>query len=148
ETTASEVWAVTQHTTSVAVLEDFIRQFGNTPYGRLARARLEELKGSQVAVVAPPMVPAVPSRLCGAGEVIVSLSSRVAAPLSPAEECSLKPKDIFKECATCPEMVVVPAGTFTMGSPKSEAERDDREDPQHPVTVGKAFAVGKFHVTF
>jgi len=28
-----------------------------------------------------------------------------------------KPKDVFKECDKCPEMVVVPAGPFTMGSP-------------------------------
>ena len=37
------------------------------------------------------------------------------APLSAAEELVLKPKDSFKECAQCPEMVVVPAGSFSMG---------------------------------
>jgi uncharacterized caspase-like protein len=41
---AAQVWGVMQNTTSVAVLEDFIRQFGATPYGSLARARLDELK--------------------------------------------------------------------------------------------------------
>jgi hypothetical protein len=45
---------VTQGTTSVAVLEEFIRQFENTPYGPMARARLEELKKNQYAVVTPP----------------------------------------------------------------------------------------------
>lgn len=50
---AERAWAVTQNTTSIAVLEDFIRQFGNTPYGSMARARLEELKKSQVAAVPP-----------------------------------------------------------------------------------------------
>jgi formylglycine-generating enzyme required for sulfatase activity len=44
-------------------------------------------------------------------------------------------------------MVVVPAGSFTMGSPASEKERLDSEGPQHTVTIGKAFAVGKTHVT-
>jgi formylglycine-generating enzyme required for sulfatase activity len=43
-------------------------------------------------------------------------------------------------------MVVVPAGSFTMGSPVSEKERDKDEGPQHTVTTGKPFAVGKFHV--
>jgi formylglycine-generating enzyme required for sulfatase activity len=44
-------------------------------------------------------------------------------------------------------MVVVPAGSFMMGSPEGEEGRDKDEGPQHVVTIGKAFAVGKFHVT-
>jgi formylglycine-generating enzyme required for sulfatase activity len=44
-------------------------------------------------------------------------------------------------------MVVVPAGSFTMGSPESEKDRFKNEGPQHRVTIGKPFAVGKFHVT-
>jgi formylglycine-generating enzyme required for sulfatase activity len=67
---------------------------------------------------------------------------------APAEESTLKPKDIFKECEQCPEMVVVPAGSFTMGSPANEKERSSDEGPQHRVTFAKAFAVGQFAVTF
>ena len=44
---ADRAWASTKDTTSIAILEDFIRQFGNTPYGSMARARLEELKKNQ-----------------------------------------------------------------------------------------------------
>lgn len=51
---AAQAWGVIQNTTSIAVIQDFIRQFGGTPYGSMARARLEELKKNQVAVVAPP----------------------------------------------------------------------------------------------
>jgi uncharacterized caspase-like protein len=60
---AAQAWAATRDTTSQAVLEDFIRQFGNTVYGSMARARLEELKTMQVAAVAPPAhaVPPPPS---------------------------------------------------------------------------------------
>jgi len=46
---AAQAWVVTRDTTSQAVLEDFIRQFGNSVYGSMARARLEELKKTQVA---------------------------------------------------------------------------------------------------
>jgi formylglycine-generating enzyme required for sulfatase activity len=53
---------------------------------------------------------------------------------------------VFKECDKCPEMLVVPAGSFTMGSPASEAGRED-EGPQHPVKIARPFAAGKFHVT-
>lgn len=71
------------------------------------------------------------------------------APLSAERERGLKPKDVFKECDACPEMVVVPAGSFTMGSPDNEKDRDKsgHESPQHVVTFKRAFAVGKFEVT-
>jgi formylglycine-generating enzyme required for sulfatase activity len=69
------------------------------------------------------------------------------APLSPAQERALKPKDSFKECEVCPEMVVVPAGAFAMGSPNNEKARDDSEGPQHKVTIARSFALGKFEVT-
>ncbi len=75
-------------------------------------------------------------------------TSRTDGPLSSERERALKPKDSFKECSQCPEMVVVPVGSFTMGSPGSEEGRDNDEGPQHPVRIGKPFAVGKFSVTF
>jgi formylglycine-generating enzyme required for sulfatase activity len=69
--------------------------------------------------------------------------------LSPAKEQALKPGNSFKECAQdCPEMIVVPAGSFTMGSPQAEKGRYTSEDPQHTVTIAKAFAVSKYELTF
>jgi formylglycine-generating enzyme required for sulfatase activity len=54
---------------------------------------------------------------------------------------------VFKDCPTCPEMVVIPAGEFLMGSPDSERNRDKNEGPQRKVAM-REFAVGKFEVTF
>ncbi|MGO9605899.1 MAG: SUMF1/EgtB/PvdO family nonheme iron enzyme [Candidatus Binataceae bacterium] len=53
----------------------------------------------------------------------------------------------FRDCEYCPQMRTVPAGVFTMGSPSSEPRRHDNEGPQHRVTIGYTFAVGKFPVT-
>jgi formylglycine-generating enzyme required for sulfatase activity len=53
----------------------------------------------------------------------------------------------FRECADCPEMVVVPAGEFVMGSPETEAMRDPDES-RHKVTFAKPFAAGKYAVTW
>jgi formylglycine-generating enzyme required for sulfatase activity len=78
-------------------------------------------------------------------------TTRTTIPLTllPADrERVLQPKDTFKECANCPEMVVVPAGTFTKGSPPTELKRDDDENPLHPVNFARQFAVGRFAVTF
>jgi formylglycine-generating enzyme required for sulfatase activity len=69
--------------------------------------------------------------------------------LTADAERALKPGDAFKECAKdCPEMVVVPAGEFIMGSPAGEQGRYDYEEPQHKVVFAKPFAVAKFDVTF
>jgi formylglycine-generating enzyme required for sulfatase activity len=53
-----------------------------------------------------------------------------------------------KDCADCPEMVALPAGKFTMGSPDSEAGRQENEGPLHEVTFARPFAIGKYEVTF
>jgi formylglycine-generating enzyme required for sulfatase activity len=90
------------------------------------------------AQAASAQSPAPPVQLAPGGDV----------PLSPDRERALKPKDTFKECDNCPEMVVVPAGAFTMGSPEGESGRYDNEGPQHAVTIGSPFAAGKFAVTF
>jgi formylglycine-generating enzyme required for sulfatase activity len=68
-----------------------------------------------------------------------------------ASEQPLKPWQLsfFKDCETdCPEMVVIPAGSFTMGSPQAEPGHQLSEAPRHNVKFAKPFAVSKFEVTF
>jgi formylglycine-generating enzyme required for sulfatase activity len=65
--------------------------------------------------------------------------------LTLAQEQALKPKDSFKECTDCPEMIVVPAGSFVMGS--DVYVRPEVTQP-HPVEFSKPFAVSKFEQTF
>jgi formylglycine-generating enzyme required for sulfatase activity len=101
----------------------------------------------QVAVVTPRLVQPHAGP-CDGGPASVSLSTRPAMPLCAPEERALKPKDVFKECEQCPEMVVVPVGTFTMGAPPNAPGRFAHEGPQHRVTFGRPFAVGQFALTF
>jgi formylglycine-generating enzyme required for sulfatase activity len=54
---------------------------------------------------------------------------------------------VFAECSGCPEMVVVPAGSFEMGSPEDEPSRDPDEG-LHEVTFARPFAVAKTHTTW
>ena len=69
-----------------------------------------------------------------------------ATPRTMAEERALKAGDPFKECRDCPDMIVVPVGRFTMGSPEGKGQ--DSERPQHDVTFAKPFAVAKVELTF
>lgn len=59
-----------------------------------------------------------------------------------------RPGDLFQDCDSCPEMVVVPRGEFVMGSPENEEGRFANEGPQHGVKIAVIFAVGRFEVTF
>jgi formylglycine-generating enzyme required for sulfatase activity len=69
--------------------------------------------------------------------------------LKPDAEHALKPLASFRECAKdCPEMIFIPAGEFTMGSPAAEQGRYNNEGRQHRVTIAKPFAVSKYDVTF
>jgi len=66
----------------------------------------------------------------------------------PGHAQEFRPGHVFRDCDKCPEMIVVPAGSFMMGSPASEDGRSDSENPQHTVMMSEPFAVGRFSVTF
>lgn len=54
----------------------------------------------------------------------------------------------LRDCEACPDLVVVPSGSFMMGSPASEWGRFNNESPQRRVTIAEPFAVGVYEVTF
>jgi sulfatase modifying factor 1 len=53
---------------------------------------------------------------------------------------------VVRDCSSCPEMVVIPAGSFAMGSPDSEISRNNDEGPVHQVKLS-TFALGKTEIT-
>ena len=53
----------------------------------------------------------------------------------------------LRDCKDCPEMVVIPAGRYRMGSPSTEKDRDSDEGPVHDVTIWEPLAVGIHEVT-
>jgi formylglycine-generating enzyme required for sulfatase activity len=58
-----------------------------------------------------------------------------------------KPGDTFKECRNCPEMVVIPPGTFMMGTPDTDDMKQD-DEVQHKVTIAYSYAVSATEVTW
>jgi serine/threonine-protein kinase PpkA len=57
------------------------------------------------------------------------------------------PGTVFRDCPQCPEMVVIPAGRFVMGSPADEPQRKRTEGPQREVSI-QSFALAKFETRF
>jgi formylglycine-generating enzyme required for sulfatase activity len=106
--------------------------------GAMAKTRQERSKPAPTEP-AQAALPALPRQF---------FPDKPVQPLTPELEQTLKPKDSFKECESCPEMVVVPTGSFTMGTPPDEPYRLKGEDPQHRVTIARPFAVGRFTITF
>jgi formylglycine-generating enzyme required for sulfatase activity len=75
----------------------------------------------------------------------IAYQTLVVAPEVSQLTQELSVRGTFKDCAECPEMVVVPAGSFTMGSPEGEGNTD--EHPEHTVTIPNPFAVSKYEIT-
>lgn len=72
------------------------------------------------------------------------LSMSIAA-LAVAQTAT-KAGEVFRDCAECPQMVVVPPGEFIMGETE-DPEPDRLEGPKRKVQIGYAFAVGRFELT-
>lgn len=133
-------------------LRDFRAALALPAQGRAhltARERLSVLEANptkegptqedQVAIAAPPGGPK--QQRCDGIEVAVGASQhRCIKPGSGKTTW-------FRDCDTCPEMVLVPAGEFVMGSPNTEDGRLASEGPQHKVSIRAAFAVARFKVT-
>lgn len=75
--------------------------------------------------------------------VLLVLGTLAACSMTPAKPAVGK---VFRDCPTCPQMVVVPPGEFDMGEAQGN-EPDRYEGPVHHVRINRAFAVGRFELT-
>jgi len=115
------LWSTIENSKKASDFEFYLTKFPKGRYAAVAELKIKQLKETKVAIGIYPDKKAITR--------------------------SYKPGETFKDCVDCPEMVVVPPGSFMMGSPKSEKSRDKDEGPVHKVTIAKKFAVGKFEVT-
>ena len=85
------------------------------------------------------------------GRLTALLPGTVVGPAGNASRAatgSPAPTGAFRDCPSCPEMTPILAGSFMMGSPADEEGRSGAEGPHHVVTIGAAFALGTYEVTF
>lgn len=70
----------------------------------------------------------------------------VVIPLLCSAQVNEPNPKILRDCVECPEMVALKAGSFRMGSPEQEANRNGDESLRHGVRIAP-FALGKYEVT-
>jgi formylglycine-generating enzyme required for sulfatase activity len=145
----TKAWNAVAESKDKARIEAFLKDWPESKHAEAAKARIAELRRDRLRLGA----------LIGAGVAAVLIFAGWLAyqrgrltpmfwdvstsALTTQAEQALRPGKTFKECATCPDMVVVQTGSFTMGSDESDTEKRP-----HRVTIGQSFAVGKFEVTF
>ena len=151
-------WGAVAASTDRGAIEAFLKQWPDGQHAAAARARIAELRrgagglrrgillgagatGALAALIVGGWIVYQRARLLPIWDVSTSA-------LTAQAEQALKPGGTFKECASCPEMVVAPAGSFMMGSPANEAGRYSDEGPQRRVTIARPFATGKYEITF
>ena len=127
-----------------------------------AGVRVTELRGARAAALEQQINAAIESSQFDDADAL--LAQLDAASLQPqkVEElreqlynartyASLKPgqriTDPLASGGNGPELVVIPLGSFTMGSPKREKDRSDNEGPQIEVKFKRAFAMAAAEVT-
>jgi formylglycine-generating enzyme required for sulfatase activity len=70
----------------------------------------------------------------------------LSACITPTNKSTVVIRSI-QDCPTCPRVMILPPGTFIMGSPDDEPFRDADEGPATPITIAKPFALGRTEVT-
>jgi formylglycine-generating enzyme required for sulfatase activity len=95
-----------------------------------------------------PWNPKVPPAVAEAPAIFPDARTTPTSTRSPVLVNGGKVADAFlalRDCADCPEMVALPGGTFTMGSPSNEKDRGGDEDQVS--VVAPRFAISRFPVT-
>ncbi|MDR8396401.1 SUMF1/EgtB/PvdO family nonheme iron enzyme [Paraburkholderia dioscoreae] len=139
--------------------EAYLKAYPNGRFATLAHARIDRLRAAatsnapSAATPAAPSVAPAPQAARPAPPPSVPppkpTASAPALATPPAATVAQKPvthapvAGESRDCATCPIMIAVPAGSFSMGS----STDDPSEKPVHHVTIGAPFAIGKYEVT-
>lgn len=79
--------------------------------------------------------------------VIAAFGLLLAAAAAPAE--TQRAPQTFRDCDSCPEMVIIPAGSFVMGTPAAALGGMEMppETQASVVRIARPFAIGRFEVT-
>jgi formylglycine-generating enzyme required for sulfatase activity len=156
-------WNSIKDSNYAADYEAYLKAYPNGRFATLAHARIDRLRAAATAsapsaapAVAPapqavhPPAPAAPTsapadrpRTAATPAPAPTASAPTAAAVAQKTVTRALAAGESRDCATCPIMVAVPAGSFSMGN----STDDPSEKPVHHVSIGAPFAIGKYEVT-
>ena len=146
-------WQSIMNSANPAEFEAYLAQFPNGVFRTLAQARLAALRGPTGT---PPAAsgqraggvgsPGAGRPVSGAPATFGGNGATTAAGTGAGGDAGWSPGQVFRDCDDCPELVVVPAGSFRMGCVSGQNCFDD-ELPVHEVRV-PSFALGRYEVLF
>lgn len=144
------LWERIKDSRNAVDFKAYLERFSSAPRAAYARWMVQKYGAgspTEVASLAPtqnpivvPSAPALPSRIDPAPAAAPS-GTRAGGPESAA------PGAEFRDCAECPPMVMLPAGSFVMGSSDTDIFAEPDEQPAHRVQVTAPFAIGKYEIT-
>jgi formylglycine-generating enzyme required for sulfatase activity len=137
---AAREWPAVRDSADVMRLARFERHFAGTYYAEEARVIREAIEADRREAKRQ----AEEEQFRAAGRIPVQVGDRNHNKTQWLLPGAGEP---FCDLAGGAEMVVVPAGSFEMGSPATEPERDENEGPLHNVAISRPFAVGRHAVT-
>jgi formylglycine-generating enzyme required for sulfatase activity len=141
---AAQEWPAVRDSADPQRLKRFERHFPGTYHAEEARARREELEAEARRRRDAEAKRQAEEERIRAASIAVQVGDRHHSETRWILPGAGEP---FCDLDGSPEMVVVPAGSFTMGSPETEPERRENESPLHKVTIARLFAVGRHAVT-
>jgi formylglycine-generating enzyme required for sulfatase activity len=98
---------------------------------------------SAAASTSPPPAEPLPAPKAEQPAPAPTASATAAEPAQTPQSGGNMPGETFRDCAECPQMIVIPAGEFEMGSNDTP-----REKPVHRVGIARPIAIGRREVTF
>jgi formylglycine-generating enzyme required for sulfatase activity len=142
-------WESIKNSSFASDYEAYLEAYPKGRFAGLARARIERLRAAAAKSEAPPAPKAAPAPPPRRAQPAPPPAARpapapapVAAPARPTPAARTAIAEV-KDCPTCPALITVPRGSFTMGSNSA----DPSEKPAHRVAINAPFAIGKFEVT-
>ena len=149
-------WQSIANSTNAADFEAYLAQFPNGGFRVLAQNRLTTLRsaaanpaaagGTRVGAGGAPALGRPGAGGTGAFSDSAASGIAGAGGNAAAGDARRQPGEVFRDCADCPEMVVMPAGRFRMGCVSGQ-DCFNQEFPVHEVQVGP-FALSKYEVLF
>jgi formylglycine-generating enzyme required for sulfatase activity len=136
-------WDTIKNSSSAADYQAYLSAYPNGQYALIARSKLAQLQ---------PRAPQIPAATDPAPRQVTAAArpEQPAAPAAPPAAPTLAAPppaasaQVIRDCAVCPELVLIPAGSATMGSTEVFAF----EAPVHEVAISKPFYIGRREVTF